>query len=869
MPRALWRNAPLALFRHPAVLVAVASAACLVALAAASAPLLRAGAESEALKGKLDLLTPLNAGATIRTPVHGNAPAADRRRRAAVRELARSLPFVGAPVLTTLGSANVGGVAIEGGIPLAVVAMARTGATAHVHRLGGGGRGAWVAGSVAKLARVGPGGDLTVLPGPGGARGRATVRVGAVYRQLDQDLGNPYWVDFTTMIRAIGVDPPPLPTFLLLSPNELYRVAAETEMPVANVFELPVDVTHMTPARAREVGRRFEALRAELNRASPLARRIGCENGCPLTSSLTAAVALADNSVSALTPLVSLLAGFALVIAFGGALVAGAFGVRRRAGEARLSAVAGESRVAFGIRTALEAVLPAVAGAVAGLAIAAALVRAFAPAGTIEHGVVVTAALSAAAGCLATIAAVALGGAVTRGAAVERPRGHGWHRLPWEAPVLLAAVVDLVVVERGGALVRNGSAGAHPRLIVLLVPLLFAAGVAGLAVRGARRLLRARSPSRTTVFLAVRRLAAARALLVLLTVTAAVAFAALTFASVLRSSLASNSEQKAYVANGSDVQGIVDPGATVRSASFPVAKVEQSFGSARLDDGTVEVEAVDPAALARAIVWRWPGDAVGALHRLATSGARLPAIGVGAAGGDRHTLWVGGKSLPLTIVARVPSFPGQVAGETLVVVPRDRLVRAAAAAGVAGDPLSDGTAFVWAKGEPKLVEPALARAPYSPTYLTSVDHFLQSADLTTADRTYGYLRVVALGAGVVAVVSLLLYLVARSRSQALTGAFLTRMGMGRRAQAASLALEAASLAAFPAVLGAAAALLTSARLVNRVDPLPQYAPGASAVVPWTTIAVAFALLVASAAALGALATLFTRRDRIAEVLRIA
>jgi putative ABC transport system permease protein len=851
------------------VLLAVASAACLVALAAASAPLLRAGAESEALKGKLELLTPLNAGATIRTPVHGNAPAEDRGRRAAVEELARGLPFAGPPVLTTMGSGNVGGAASEGGIPLAVVVMSRTGATAHVHRLEGGGRGAWIAGSVSKLARAGPGDDLTLLPGPGGAAGRATVRVGAVYRQLDQDLGNPYWVDFTSLIRAYGVDPPPLPTFVLLTQDDLYRVAAAVDMPVSNVFELPVDVTHMTPARAREIGRRFEALRAELNRSSPLARRIGCENGCTLTSSLTAAVTLADKSVSALTPLVSLLAGFALVIAFGGALVAGAFGVRRRAAEARLSAVAGESRAVFGLRAALEAALPAVVGAGAGLAIAAALVRAFAPAGTIEHDVVVTAALSAAGGCLATIVAVALGGAVTRGSSVEHPHVHAWRRIPWEVPVLIAAGVDLVVVERGGALVKNESTGAHPRLIVLLVPLLLAAGVAGLAVRGARRLLRASSPSRTTVFLAVRRLAAARALLVLLTVTAAVAFAALTFASVLRSSLASNSEQKAYVANGSDVQGIVDPEAVVRSATFPVAKVEQSFGSARLDDDTVEVQAVDPAALARAIVWRWSGDPVGALHRLAASTAPVPAIAVGAGGGDRRTLWVGGKPLPLTIVARVPSFPGQVVGEQLVVVPRDRLARAAAAAGIVGDPLSDGTAFVWAKGDPKLVQPALARAPYSPTFLTSVDHFLQSADLTTADRTYGYLRVVALGAGIVAVVSLLLYLMARSRSQALTGAFLTRMGMRRRAQAASLALEAASLAAFPAVLGAAAALITSARLVTRVDPLPQYAPGASAVVPWTTIAVALALLVASAAALGALATVVTRRERVAEVLRVA
>ncbi|HEY8647563.1 MAG TPA: hypothetical protein VIL77_16965, partial [Gaiellaceae bacterium] len=65
VPRAMWRRAPLALVRRPAIFTAVASASLLAALAAASGPLGRAGIESEALKGKLAALSPLAAGLTI------------------------------------------------------------------------------------------------------------------------------------------------------------------------------------------------------------------------------------------------------------------------------------------------------------------------------------------------------------------------------------------------------------------------------------------------------------------------------------------------------------------------------------------------------------------------------------------------------------------------------------------------------------------------------------------------------------------------------------------------------------------------------------------------------------------------------------
>src|SRR5471032_80307 len=488
MPRALWAKAPFALLRHRSVLLAVACASFLVALAAASAPLLRAGAESEALKGKLDVLTPLAAGLTIETPAARNRDLVrgDRARRSAAVRLARTLTFVDDPILTTLTDAAVGGKALNGGIPLEVVAMARTGARAHVRRLTGDGRGAWVAAPVARLAGVRPGGHLDLItfapgePGPGVLH----VPVAVVYLPLDADLDNPYWVDFLSSIRPTNPDAAPLPTFLLVGQDELYRIARRTSHgTVANVFEFPVTTASMTPARAKEVAARFTAIRRSLTRRTPLGRSLGC-GPCRASSSLEAAVILSAQSVDALTPVISLLAGFAALIALGAAFVAGVFNVRRRSAEARLSVVGGESRTAFGVRAALESTAPALVGAAAGFLGATAVTRLFTPAGTIDHAVVRSALVAAAAAAAVSIAAVAAGAWAARGPATARSSlRHGFAIVPWEVPVLAAAAISYALIEHGGGLVKDKTIGAHPRLVVLLFPLAVAAVAAGVTSR--------------------------------------------------------------------------------------------------------------------------------------------------------------------------------------------------------------------------------------------------------------------------------------------------------------------------------------------------------------------------------------------------
>jgi hypothetical protein len=223
--------------------------------------------------------------------------------------------------------------------------------------------------------------------------------------------------------------------------------------------------------------------------------------------------------------------------------------------------------------------------------------------------------------------------------------------------------------------------------------------------------------------------------------------------------------------------------------------------------------------------------------------------------------------LPLHIVATLPAFPGMAASEPLLIVSAARLTSAARGASL-GDPLEGASAYVWARGPPPAVERALARSSLAPLYLTSVDDFLNRDELTIGERAYNFLRVIALGAAVLALVALLLYLRARSRSQLLTGALMSRMGITAPQQAAATALEGAALIAFASVLGIAAALATAAELIRRVDPLPAYPPAVVAQVPWALLAASCVAVVLVAGVLGALAAATAGGD-MEEALRVA
>ena len=246
------------------------------------------------------------------------------------------------------------------------------------------------------------------------------------------------------------------------------------------------------------------------------------------------------------------------------------------------------------------------------------------------------------------------------------------------------------------------------------------------------------------------------------------------------------------------------------------------------------------------------------MHALAISDARLPAIAIGGTRGAQ-TVTIGNETRRVDVVATSRLFSGMVPGSAGLVVPARAL----------GSSVGEGFSYVWATGPPAQVERALARSDLAPSYFSRATDVMQSADVTTVTRTYGLLRLVAISFALISLVGLLLYLNARARSQLVSSEFLRRMGFPDRAQAASVALEATLLVAFSTAVGLAAALATSGVIVDRVDPLPAYAPPATTVVPWGELLGAGVAVVFFAALLGALVSVAVRRDRIGEALRVA
>ncbi len=869
MPRALWAKAPLALLRHPAGLLAVVCAAFLVGVGAAAGPLMNAGAESEALQTRLAQLTPLAAGLTIDRPPAPDrggvaaVAAADRRRRRAAVELGRTLPSVGRPVLTTSSSAVISGPRFDYGNPVPVVPMSRTGATAHVHRLAGTGGGVWLSSAITNRA----GGRARFIPGfPTSAPRAVTLPVTAVYRRLDNDLANPYWVNFTARIRALHADDPAPPSFAFVTPAEIYRLAQVVSGgQLGNDYEYPIDASSMTPARAREVAHTFQDVGRRLAARSAFAAGLGCadpQRPCRVTSALTDAVRIASAGNSSLRPVIDLLAGLCVLIALGAALIAGAFTGRRRAAEARLSLVGGEPRPVFLARAGTEALLPAAVGAAAGFAVAAELVRLLTPQGTVDGSVVGQAGLRVVLSVAASALAVAVGTTLARGRlGTGRAGRHAVSRLPWEAVVIAAAVVVWVVLASGRGLVEDRVAGSHPRLVVLLLPALVAAPLTGIVGRLLRPLvLRRAIVASTAVFLALRRVAAARGLVIALTVTVAAGIASFAFAGILRSSLVTSSTEKAYVANGSDVQGVIDAGRSLpRRFPYPITKASVVFSAGALASGApLEVITVDPPSLGRVLAAHWPSDVRSAVRALATSRVRLPAVAVGM-GTGRQTVTLGDSQVDVQVIARLRAFPGMQPSRPLLVIPMRAL----------GVSPSDSLNYVWATGPPARVEPALAASTLEPMYMTTAAAFGRSQEVQNITRTYGFLRIVALGIVLLSLVALMLYLSGRERSQLVTSAFLRRMGMRQLRQASSVALESIVLVGIATAVGLVAAVVTAGAIVGHVDPLSQYPPAPAAVVPWPLMIGSAVAVVVAAGLVGAILTLVVPRSGVGEQLRVS
>jgi hypothetical protein len=339
-------------------------------------------------------------------------------------------------------------------------------------------------------------------------------------------------------------------------------------------------------------------------------------------------------------------------------------------------------------------------------------------------------------------------------------------------------------------------------------------------------------------------------------VASATAFGTFAYASTLSASLGRSAAEKAFVGNGSDVQGVVDPASTLTAPlPFPVAVVEVDQTNVSLPSGApVDLVAGDPSALRRTLRWSngWGGDPRPLLPRLEQDdGSALPAIASPGAP-EITAVFDQGARIPIRVVGHA-AVPGSSAGRPALLVPRAALRRTAGRLHIL-DPGPSSSGLVWAKGDPARIMPLLEQSSLAPVFLTGIDHI--RTDPCAA-------------AAVLALVALLLYLQARQRSQLIASALTRRMGFSAAGDAGGLALEAAAVVLFAGVVGGAVATAAASPIARHVDSLPQYAPPPVLVLPWPTLGLGLAAAVCAAAVLGAAAAALAARSDVAEALRVA
>lgn len=652
--RVLWQKAPFALIRQPALLASVFAASVLIGLAAATAPVLRSGIESESLHAQLEAMSPLAAGLEVTTAVHGApapAPPAARIGAGAVLDPA---------VVTDEASVVVGG---ADGAGVQLVAMARTGALSHVERLTPRGPpGVWISSTTALVTHLRPGGTLrlTEYAALGRQPGIVGLRVAGVYRTLQEDLGNPFWQNFIQEIRSVDPNAPPPPAFVLMTRAAFERVARRLTPTYTRHFEYGIGSRTVSLPEAERLQGQFLSIRRRLQtRGDPLTAAFGCRPICSSTSSLGDALSVARADVADVGSTVSLVSWVAIVIALATAFGVGTFLVRRRIGEVRFLYNRGEHPGAFAVRTMLEALLPAAVGVTTGAACALLALRELAPTGVVDGATERLAGGHAALGGLAALITIAVGAAAAFPRRSSMRRGRVLLvRIPWELVPLVGAAFLAVELATGRGLVHDANGGAHPALLTFLLPILAATAAAGIGARLLRHIV-SRAPARrpTPIFLAQRRVGSARGLLVAVIVSGAASFGALAFAETLSASVHRSAAEKAFIANGGDVQAVVDPTSRIlEPLGFPAAIVELDSANATetASGGSLTLVAGDPRAIARSLA----NDTLRApLERLAAAGdgTRMPILAVGLPESTRSGIKA--SAFPSTSSREQPRFP--------------------------------------------------------------------------------------------------------------------------------------------------------------------------------------------------------------------
>jgi hypothetical protein len=915
---ALWRRSPFLLFRHPALLAAISVGALLLTLAVAAYPLFMSSTASGLLLGAIERpsITRYGAGLSFQfqdMPLRSIELFGRSARQTSpvvgeldepFAELASRSPILGEPIRAVVGdplAVNLDGTT---GINLGRLFSAN-GMLDEVEILEQTqGAGVWVPDFIATELSASPG-DRLDLSDPDDPRSPVvSVRVKGIYRALyPRTVG--YWLPWAGEFRLTCFDCRPPPQPLLAPRDRVLDLLRDLEQTSATFQWLaPIaDPASISLEQARDLRAYHRELDARMHDQDDLGGDFLCCQrwfyggfgtggfGGP-ASALTIFESSIGYAVDEAQGRVVAVEGPSRVLGLAGAAVAlvvvaaaGAFSVRARRIESAWLFARGTSAAVVGVKTALESLVPCIVGGALGFGLAALAVGTFGPDGRVDSTVFADAALGAAAAVAAAVVLVSLVAAWTHVRVVD-PHGRRFARIaslvPWELGIAALAFIALQRLRSGGAFVTDEEIDVvRPSLSLVAFPFLLLTGFAILAARLARygfaALRRPTAGARPAPYLAVRRLAGGGAFTVLLVGAAALCLGTFLHAQTVSRSLQTTVEAKAKVFVGSDVGARVLTTTPIpEDFPYPITRAVEVDGGALLQPSArpLDLLAVDPETVTAAAYWHEGfadesfEEIVGRLD--APEGDVLPIV---VAGGDIRPseIQIGTSTTAVDIVATTSSFPGLRSRQPLIVVDEATLNRRLDELGVFVNPLEHTGASVelWIRGDTVGIERALADTEHPPFIVATAEAVQDIPQVAAVIDTFVVLNVLGLAAAGLTFVGILMYLQARQRSQVVSYALSTRMGMKHGQHRRALVVELGAMLALAFAVGAALAIVAAGFTVPRLDPLGTIPPGPLLVLPLVLFAVS-AITAAVLTWIGAGATnRAARAVDLGEVMRVA
>jgi putative ABC transport system permease protein len=728
------------------------------------------------------------------------------------------------------------------GRELRVRLLHRTGGLEHLRKVeGSGGDGYWISESIARAVGAAPGESVTLHHGDGSFK----MRVAGIYEDFGARPLSDFWSPLTFELISVAQNDPPLPPPIITTRERFFDVERGFIDQASYSWDFPlVDPDLRLEQAQRLLGEHQQFERDVRNPESELGGQFEGLNsffgGPDVYSFFPEAVRNVEETVTSIKSPVNLLAITGRIVALAVFAAAGVFLVQRRRVEVRLLASQGVRASTQGIKAAVEAILPGVIGAAAGWGVAVALIRSVGPTEVVSPGVVGDALRAA---LLSVVLGLVLLGVVAAFSArreteigAARLRGLA-SKIPWEAVVLtLAAASYYEITTRRAAIVDTPDGPPEIDIFVLLFPILFIAGFAGVASRALQRTLPAlrRLGDRTGpgLYLATRRLAGAPKIALLLVTASAISLGALVYSAVLVASNEATARAKANVqVGGESMVPISSDEPLDESLPFDATLVVRKDDT-EVEPGGIKVDTlgVDPASFQDVAFFdaSFAGESLEELvDRLRSfNGETLSAIVVGVDLQDGSVVATPTWDAPLEIVGTADTWPGMSSGRPMIVTRRDALFEAAEAAGSSIPERLIVARELWAEAplDEVLSEIRKTNLIFNPSSALSTEEILSGPSFLALSWTFEYLQALGIATGFIALIGMLLYLQTRQQAREVSYALARRMGLRRGAHRWAIAVELGAMLGVSLVVGGLLAVVASLLVYGRLDPLPDVPP---------------------------------------------